>query len=107
MSTCLIRRSSTMISGNVKRCILIFEMKKLPVCHKDASTWLYDNMFKCVVWITNVINPNIQWVHPEERFYDLHFNVSANARPQKSFIRSLKTDLKHRFGKRNTGNCSH
>ena len=40
--------------ANVKRRLSIFETKELPVRHKDAPTWLYQNAFKCLVWYNHV-----------------------------------------------------
>ena len=81
--TCNILPSFGNEDDNVKRRLSIFKTKALEVKHVEAPKWMLDNAFTCVVWMINVINSNVRWVDPEERFYELAFNTPGNAKPEK------------------------
>ena len=64
---------------NVERRLAIFHTTKLPSLIFEAPKWMLDNALQCIVWMINVINSNQQELSKEDRFYELPYNVKANA----------------------------
>ena len=77
---------------NVKRRFYIYQTKSLPNKNVDARRWVKENAFECIVWAMTVINSNIQWVDPEERFYEKDRKTRVFAMPS---VRVSDTDLRN------------
>lgn len=65
---------------NVRRRLAIYTTKTLRETSKGAPKWIKENAFKCLIWMINFINSNINHIDKDERFYEKKWNESANAR---------------------------
>ena len=55
---------------NVKRRLYIVKSRSLQSTLLGVDEWLRANAMHCIVWAANHVNWNLQYVEPEERFYE-------------------------------------
>ena len=60
--------------SNVDCLISMFHTTELPEPKCKAPQWIKDNPMECLIWMTNEINRNINYVPQQERFYEKPFN---------------------------------
>ena len=65
---------------NVERRLAIYHTRTMSHSDKRAPAWMRNNAMNCIIWMANVINCNTDLLEQEERFYELPYNVKANAR---------------------------
>jgi len=80
--------------ANVKRRLSIYHTKTLEVKDATAPQWIRDNAFECLLWISTILNCNEEWLDPEERFYEISKNTSANATLKSNFDTGAINTLK-------------
>lgn len=64
---------------NIERRLYICETTQLREKTPEAPRWIKENAMRCIVWIANVINSNLNEIEPEERFYELDTNIKGKA----------------------------
>ena len=64
---------------NIERRLAIYQSRTLASTSSEAPEWMRKNAMSCLVWTINQINSHADLLDPEERFYELPFNVSASA----------------------------
>ena len=80
---------------NIERRLYICETTQLRDRAPEAPRWIRENAMRCIVWMVNVINSNLNEIEMEERFYELDRNVEGRALVRRSVTQKEMLAMKN------------
>ena len=80
---------------NIERRLYICETTQLRDKAPEAPRWIRENAMRCIVWMANVINSNLNEIEIEESFYELDRNVEGRALVRRSVTQKEMLAMKN------------